>query len=224
MGRSENLTREVEQIAQEAGADLVGFADVAEFTALPRAVVVAIRHSPNALVDPEDMPNPDYAGEYATLNEKLTAMAERIAARLQEQGYRTSVNAATVQEIDPQQLAAPFSHKLAATRAGLGWIGKSALLVTPEFGPAIRLATVLTDAPLLAAKPTEESACGDCLVCVEACPGRAIQGRDWHAGMPREQLLDAQACHQTRPAASVRHGIERPRCGVCMAVCPLRPR
>ena len=41
-----------------------------------------------------------------------------------------------------------FASKTAATRAGLGWIGKTALLVTPEWGPAVRLGTVFTYAAL----------------------------------------------------------------------------
>jgi len=38
----------------------------------------------------------------------------------------------------------PFSHKLAATRSGIGWIGKTDLLITSRFGPRVRLASILT--------------------------------------------------------------------------------
>jgi len=219
-----SLTAVVEALAREAGADLVGFADVEGLADLPRAVVVAIRHSPEVLADPEEMPNRAYADEYTSFNERLTRLAERIAEALREAGFEARANPATAHSLDPERLAAPFPHKTAATRAGLGWIGKSALLVTPELGPTVRLATVLTDAPLPVGQPITESQCGGCTVCVEACPMGVITGENWTAGMPRDRLLDAKTCLQVRREAAVRAGIERPRCGVCMAVCPRGPR
>ena len=45
-------------------------------------------------------------------------------------------------------MPADFPHKTAANMAGLGFIGKSVLFISNEFGPRVRLATVLTDAPL----------------------------------------------------------------------------
>ena len=220
MEMREELTWEIERIAREAGANLVGFADVEGLAALPRAVVVAMRHSPEVLADAEDMPNPGYADEYAALNERLTELARKIAARLEAAGCEVRVNQATVDTIDPETLAAPFSHKMAATRAGLGWIGKSALLVTRGLGAAVRMASVLTDAPLVVGGPIGESECGECVICVEACPAGAIRGESWRAGMARGELLDARRCHQFRTEAAERNGVERPRCGVCLAVCP----
>jgi epoxyqueuosine reductase len=219
-----SLTASIEALARGAGADLVGFAEVEGLAEFPRAVVVAMRHSPEVLADPEDMPNRAYADEYTSLNERLTRLAERIAGALCEAGFEARANPATAHSLDPQRLAAPFPHKTAATRAGLGWIGKSALLVTRELGPAVRLVTVLTDAPLAVGGPITESECGECTACVEACPVGAITGENWTAGMPREQLLDAQVCLQVRREAAIRAGVERPRCGVCLSVCPRRPR
>jgi len=219
----EELTREIARMAGEAGADMVGFADVEGLAALPRAVVVAMRHSPEVVADPEDMPNRRYAEEYRALNERLTELARRIAARLETAGYEARANQATVDTIYPETLAAPFSHKMAATRAGLGWIGRSALLVTRELGPALRMASVLTEAPLVVGEPIAESECGECVVCVEACPAGAIRGESWRAGMARGELLDAKRCHQFRTEAAQRNGVERPGCGMCLAVCPRRP-
>jgi epoxyqueuosine reductase QueG len=218
------LTVQVRKLAREAGAALVGFADIEGLAPLPQAVVIAMRHSRAALTDPANMPNAVYQQEYADLNAKLTRIAEQIAERLRAAAWRAEANPATSHSLDVENLRAPFPHKTAATRSGLGWIGKSALLVTPEFGPAVRLASVLTDAPLAVGEPITAGGCGDCKVCVEACPGQAITGATWHAGEPRETLVDAQACYRTRTEAAVRNGIERPRCGVCMAVCPRRPR
>ena len=46
---------------------------------------------------------------------------------------------------DPETLLAQFPHKLAAVRAGMGWIGKSSLLITEEHGPRLDLSTILID-------------------------------------------------------------------------------
>ena len=88
-----------------------------------------------------------------------------------------------------------FPHKTAAVRAGLGWIGRSALFVSPQFGPRVRLCTVLTDCPLPGAK-TESSVsrCKTCNRCVKACPARAISGVEYRPGMSRAELFDPEAC------------------------------
>ena len=137
---------------------------------------------------------------------------------------RAIATPATRYKVDWETLTAPFPHKTAATRAGLGWVGKSALLVTPDLGPALRLNTVLTDAPLVAGDPITQSRCGDCRACVEACPAGAIKGEHWYTGRPRSELLDAHACNQTCRGRAAARGIELGRCGICMAVCPKRPR
>ncbi len=69
---------------------------------------------------------------------------------------------------------AHISHKAVARMAGLGWQGKSLLLINPEYGPRVRLVTILTDMPLTPDGPVKNR-CGACLECVQACPASAIK-------------------------------------------------
>ena len=108
----------------------------------------------------------------------------------------------------------------AATLSGLGWIGKSALLVTPQYGPAARWTSVLTDAPLPTGTPIIESRCGDCRACVDACPGDACSGRAWRQGARREEFWDVRACVAGMKKVNVRSSSVLGICGICVGVCP----
>lgn len=65
--------------------------------------------------------------------------------------------------------------KDAAVLAGLGCIGKNNMLVTPEYGPRLRLRVMLTDADLPSMGPTEDDPCDGCpMPCRAACPQDAF--------------------------------------------------
>ena len=64
-----------------------------------------------------------------------------------------------------------------AIDAGLGELARNGLLITPEFGPRVRLCKVFTDLPLVPDKPIEFGIwdfCMKCELCAEDCPSRAI--------------------------------------------------
>jgi epoxyqueuosine reductase QueG len=65
--------------------------------------------------------------------------------------------------------------KTAAVKCGLGCQGKNTLLVTPTYGPRVRLVSVLTTAELDIDEPYKEDLCKDCERCVLACPAKAIE-------------------------------------------------
>lgn len=87
---------------------------------------------------------------YDLINQKLDLIASQVASILQQEGYRAFPVPASNSDhlIDEERICAIFSNKMAAHLAGLGWIGKSCLLITAEVGPRVRWVTILTDAPL----------------------------------------------------------------------------
>jgi epoxyqueuosine reductase len=213
----------------QAGASLVGFADMgpiagAQRRGLPRAVSIAVALDPAVVAAIVNGPTVAYVEEYHRRNRQLDALAALAVATLREAGYAAVADAATTATLDETTLAAPLPHKSAATRAGLGWIGKCALLVTEEHGSALRLITVLTDAPLPTGTPVQESRCGACDECVRWCPGAAPSGEQWRAGSPREAIFDAFACRRTARALAQRVGYDVTICGRCIAVCPRTQR
>ena len=64
--------------------------------------------------------------------------------------------------------------KTSAVRCGLGSQGKNTLLITPNYGPRVRLISILTTAKLKVDAPFEDDLCGDCRKCVSACHTGAL--------------------------------------------------
>ncbi|MHC4712523.1 MAG: 4Fe-4S double cluster binding domain-containing protein [Planctomycetota bacterium] len=180
------------------GAAVVGCADVSglEETAtlgFPRAIAIGVAARPDAL---------------RGLAEALTAAYVEEVDRLRR--LRSELAAAATEFL-----------KTVATRAGLGWIGKSSLLITRDFGASLRWSVVLTDAPLVTGQPVESSSCGTCRECTAHCPAGAIRETNWSLGAARDELVDAFACREAKPGYAVRFGYgETKLCDVCIAVCP----
>lgn len=181
-------------------------------------------YPPNIVTDLKTAPTKEYYDMYYILNGRLDEIVKAGAAFLEERGYEAYANTTKVTQID-DNWRTPLPHKTVATRAGLGWIGKSCLLVTKEYGSAIRLSSLITNAPLPVNTPIEESQCGNCMVCVKNCPANALSGVKWKAGMPREDIFQKEICKKTqieRMKQAV--GIDTDLCGMCFAVCPYTQR
>jgi epoxyqueuosine reductase QueG len=206
------------------GAAVIGFADLAPVPedmrrGFPRAVSFGLALDPAIIAGIADGPTQEYLQLYHDSNKRLTQLSDETAAWLREKGYKAEARPSTG-DWDKETLRAPFSHKMAATLAGLGWIGKCDLLVTPDYGSAVRWASVLTDAPVEAGVPITESRCGDCHCCVEACPGKACSGKGWKQGMAREAFWDPRACMAGMAMINRERGTAFGICGKCIAACP----
>jgi epoxyqueuosine reductase QueG/predicted GNAT family acetyltransferase len=224
-----SLNSEIERKLREGGAGLVGLADVSELPetmtgGLPRAISIGVPLDPAIVREISSGPTPRYFAEYNRINALLAQLSERIAALLRDAGHRADPVQATTDNFDPVKLSAPVQHKTIATRAGLGWVGKSALLITKQYGPAVRLGSVFTDADLESGAPMNESHCGQCRNCVDRCPAQAIVGDNWQLGAPREAIYDAPTCRMTAIRLSAQAGFEATICGVCINACPWTQR
>ncbi len=168
-------------------------------------------------------------GEYLDHYREVNLGLERAARRVAEFMAGLAPSMAVTPTFPDGKLAAdymttlrtPFSHKMASTRSGLGWIGKCDLFVSEKFGPRIRLATVLTEYPLDAGTPVTGSRCGACEACVTACPAGAPSGREWHAGLDRDEFFDPFRCREKCLELTERRiGENISICGICVSVCP----
>ncbi|MEW6455382.1 MAG: 4Fe-4S double cluster binding domain-containing protein [Acidobacteriota bacterium] len=218
--------REIEKIKQkiiEWGATLIGFGDLRDcipwkLRHLRNAVSIAVR-LPDSIIDEIVRgPTMEYAYHYHVVNALLNEIAIKTTNLIQSLDYKAFPVPAS-QTLDREKLEALFPHKTAATRAGLGWIGKNALLVTPEFGPRVRLVTVLTDYPFELGSPFEDTQCKNCVRCVEICPVKAIKGNVWKIGVERDELVDVYTCNKL--IEENKKIFNAPVCGQCISVCPV---
>ncbi|MFQ6094592.1 MAG: 4Fe-4S double cluster binding domain-containing protein [Candidatus Bathyarchaeia archaeon] len=223
---------DLERMAKELGADLFGVADLTiaqdfickqggeHLRKFPRAVSIGIRLL-DAVVD-ELYRHEDpaviftYRALYNSVNSRLDHIVLLLAKGIQEKGYRAYPIPAS-QSIDPNKLIGAISHKLVANLAGLGWIGKSCLLITPNYGPRVRFATILTDALLKVDSPIDQK-CNDCRECVDICPVKAFTGASFNPSEPREARFNAHLCrkYSTKREEIMGEGL----CGLCVYICP----
>ena len=225
---AKEISRQMRQFLEERGAVLVGFADITPFDldGYPRAVSFAIQVPPDIVRSMSDGPTPAYEAEYERMNAQLDRMAEEGEGWLRSLGYRAE--ARTVGKLlgeETPDFRTRLPHKTAAPRAGLGWIGTCALLVTEQYGSGIRLSSILTDAPLAVGVPVEASRCGGCTACQSVCPPRAIIGNNWAVGVDRSELVRIVDCREgARDIAEERLGKRTTLCGRCIAACPYTRR
>jgi len=197
------LTQRVAEAARSSGADLVGFAPIWRFDNAPpplhprtifpqtqTVIAVALRHLRGALKAVEEgcywqAYNCD---NYWYLNEILAPKVLRaVCLALEADGYtavpvHNPFHPHTGRPLREDQPAGPdgmVSLRVIGVAAGLGELGQSKLLLTPQFGPRQRVFAVFTDARLEPTPLLEDTICDGCLSCARGCPACAIgESRD----------------------------------------------
>ena len=203
------------------GVSKVGYADVrglaSEFIDLPYGISLVLKLPKEAM---EFLDNKDYESYWKCFFSKVAELKE-IALKGEEyiksKGYDAFALTMERNECDMEKLLSILPYKTIATKSGLGWIGRSALFVTPEYGSAIVLSGILTDMPLDCGTPITDSECDDCENCQKACPVDAINPQKWNDRLNREDIIDIDAC-STYIIDQYKAGLG---CTKCMSECKL---
>ena len=211
---------------QAHAIELWGAADLRDFATpkdpdghrFPAAISWVIPMNPQIMASIQKGPNQAYADEYTRANKRINEIAQKLADTLKSRDYRALALAAS-DRTDTVNIKGDFPHKTAATRAGLGWIGRHCQLITRKHGSWIRLGTVFTDMELPFGSPMERHFCGRCTRCVEACPAKALKGNAWHPGLARKKILDVAACDRWKKENYFQFH-KGHNCGICSSVCP----
>ena len=217
------ITQEkIQSLATEWGADIVGFCSFdnppsALAPRLTHAVSLGVKLSDSVLSTIESAPSFVYFQHYRTANALLDNIAFRLAREIEKSGFSALPIAASQSQGKNNPYRGVIPHKTAAVLSGLGFVGKSGLFLSSEYGSKVRLATILTDMPVHSDLPVIENGCGDCTLCQKACPAGAIYGQK--PTTDGERNFDAEKCsrYMKEHFQDIGRGSV---CGICIKVCP----
>ena len=201
-----------------------GASDVGFFTCddgpMKYGVSVALRLSEQIISEIDGEPTHTYFNHYRQVNAYIDRLLLQAGLFLQSRGYRY-ITVAASKSINKQgwNYAGRYSHKKAASLAGLGSIGKNSLFFHKEYGSLVRLGTVFTDCPFETSETEQIDMCGSCRICADACPAKAISGKPFIAGGDRSEIFDPEKCstYMKKQFQNIGRGAV---CGICMRVCP----
>lgn len=209
-----NLEAELEYELIKRGATFVSFADISQLAqkpgrSYPRAILIGMSLSPE-YIQRFSRDNETKKDHFYETEGKTDQLADYLSGYLSSKGYaaypQSEYSLLSTDNYDENTKTSPLPHKTIARLSGLGWIGKHNLFISKEFGSAISMCTVLTDAPIktkIAAPVSSE--CGSCTVCEDICPVRAIKGNTWQVDTPRDEMVDVYICSS---------------CLKCLVLCP----
>ena len=206
----------LEAFIRSAGVDTFGY------TMVPPELVFegkAVLH-PHAIVLTMEMdkarmdtsPSPDSAVMVHETYNQLGIAANTIARHLRELGYSAQAG---------HPLGGLALYPPLAQAAGLGRQGMHGLLITPDYGPRVRLAAVFTSIEDLPDTATDahawiEDFCRECVKCVRQCPPAAINEEPVRHESGRVTWIDADRC--------LPYFVRNNGCSICIKVCPFHER
>lgn len=228
---AEDHTRELKRAGSFLGADAIGICDYDE-----RWVYTHNYSRQKLAAKVMDLPD-DLTHAVVIVNEMDHETIETVPSALSGaatgQGYSRDIIAVlsitqyirnlgfrAVASLNDTALSIPL-----AIQAGLGQYGRHGLLITPEFGPRVRIAKIFTDLPLIADEPIDfgvTETCEICRRCSAACPVKAISfdepNFDTHDGIShlkgvKKWTINAKQCFQFW----ANQGTD---CSICIRVCP----
>jgi epoxyqueuosine reductase len=209
----------LKSLADRLGADLFGVASTDKLmryidnelkpsaAKLPYTISIAVRLQRAVLESLINRPNDIYKTHYRQVNATLDNITQEVARHIQQAGHQAIPIAASF-ILDWKRQNAHISHRHAALEAGLGFWGKNNLLIHPEYGAGIRLASILTDMPLKLDSPIAND-CDGCLACMAACPAEAIS----------ENGFDFEKCYEQIKRFCNENNYNLMVCGLCLKAC-----
>jgi reductive dehalogenase len=228
-GTPEENTHDLKRAGKFLGADAVGVCEYDERWVYTHNY--SRQHMTDKPIDlPDDLPNIVVIANEMH-RETIDTVPSALSGAATGQGYSKDIIAVlsltqyirnlgyrAVASLNDTALSIPL-----AIQAGLGQYGRHGLLITPEFGPRVRIAKIFTDLPLVHDEPIDfgvTETCNLCKRCIDGCPMRAIPDGDpdfsdmvsSHKGV-KKWTIDAEKCFQLW----ANQGTD---CSICIRVCP----
>lgn len=223
------LKRYILRKAKQLGAEIVGFASIARWeefkdtkpayfpqNIFPPAKSVIVLGIPIFIPMLDTTPSIVYSELYNTTNRLLDDIAYKLSIAINAKGHQTiffprdGYGDISVLVDKPE---AAFSHVIAGKYAGLGTIGYNHTLITKEFGPRVRLVSVLTEAEITPDKMLFEELCIKCELCRKCCPTSAFTTTE-------HLIADMDKTKCAVYHEKLKKDYHYP-CGVCIKVCPI---
>jgi reductive dehalogenase len=115
-------------------------------------------------------------------------------------------------------------HTPMAMLAGLGEVGRHGMLITPQFGPRVRLGVILTDLPLVPDAPIEFGVtefCNVCMKCADMCPSKSISKGERIPSVGSRSQIANTIKWEMNPESCQLHWFRGGKdCATCLSVCP----
>lgn len=224
MNQKEKNSKEIEEFLKSRGAEIVGFASLENIRNVPKEY-------PNSIIIGIPIEKEALKTIYTDDQSKYVESMKNVASKLNdiiidgEEYITDTMNynalAMTRERVakDFKDLASKIPHKTTGTRSGIGWIGRCALLISPKYGAALRISTILTDMPIKTGTPIDDSLCDECSDCQDACPVNAINEVKWNSKRERDEYFDAEKCFEF-----IKQEMQRTNgnslCAKCGLACP----
>lgn len=225
------LAKEVKEFIVNQGADLVGIASAKnlnkkaprghrpeDFLPGAQAAVIMGIHMLDTLFHELPSRTDIWSDIFMYANGLVRSSEWKLTKFLESKGFRALP---CLGSYPAETQKAPVSLKHFGEEAGLGVFALSNLLVTPEFGPRVRLSGVITDAPLAHDKPLSSNPCKEAqsrckLACVRGCPTEALatNGKIKRAECYKYYFI--LPCHGLYQETGINW-----RCGLCITNCPV---
>jgi epoxyqueuosine reductase len=228
---NKELTKKVKQMAISRGAHLVGIAAAEPMNAgalkdhrpvdyMPEAISIIVigGRMPATAVNGLPETRLFYTKQFFILNGKLNSLSYDLSLFLEDEGFK-ALAVPPDQPYSLMELAGMISNKHAAQLAGVGHFGINNLLLHPQYGPRVRLATIITNAPLEPDAPYTRNICQEAMhickaSCASGCPAGALSK---NGSINKEKC----AIYMWNLPKYGRDEVRSVRCGLCIKNCPV---